>query len=115
MTVKECYEMMGADYDDVFGRLRKDERIKKFATKFLDDQSYTLLFDSLEQKNYDEAFRASHTIKGICQNLGFKKLYESSHELTELLRGGQHDGFDNLLEQLKEDYALTIQAIRQMD
>ena len=29
MTVKECYEAIGADYEDVMGRLRKDERVEK--------------------------------------------------------------------------------------
>ena len=33
MTVKECYEAIGADYEDVMGRLRKDERVQKFVLK----------------------------------------------------------------------------------
>ena len=37
MTVRECYEAMGADYEDVLGRLRKDERIQKFVLKLLND------------------------------------------------------------------------------
>ena len=43
MTVKECYDAMGADYEDVLGRLRKDERIQKFVLKLLNDKSYELL------------------------------------------------------------------------
>lgn len=115
MTIKECYQMMGGNYDGVFSRFRKDERIKKFATKFLNDKSYDLLFESLDQENYEEAFRASHTLKGICQNLGFDALYGPSHEVTELLRNGQHDHLDELLEQIKEKYKITIEAIQKMD
>lgn len=37
MTVKECYDAIGADYDDVFSRLRKDDRIRKFLLKVLDE------------------------------------------------------------------------------
>jgi hypothetical protein len=33
MTVKECYEQMGADYEGVLGRLRSEVLIKKFAKK----------------------------------------------------------------------------------
>ena len=29
MTVKECYEQMGADYEGVLGRLRSEVLIKK--------------------------------------------------------------------------------------
>ena len=42
MTVKECYDAMGADYEDVFARLRKDERIQKFLLKVMNDKSYDL-------------------------------------------------------------------------
>ena len=112
MTVKECYEMMGGDYAGVFSRLRKDERIEKFALKFLEDGSYQLLCDSLAAGNYEEAFRASHTIKGVCQNLGFDKLHESSHALTEKLRNQDLDGIESYVEQVKKDYAITIQAIK---
>ena len=47
MTVKECYDAMGADYEDVFARLRKDERIQKFLLKVMNDKSYDLLCSSL--------------------------------------------------------------------
>ena len=69
MTVKECYEAMGGDYEDVMRRLRKDERVEKFLMKVLDDKSFQLLTDSMAARNMDEAFRAAHTLKGICQNL----------------------------------------------
>lgn len=50
MTVKECYEQMGADYEGVLGRLRSEVLIKKFAKKFLDDGSFRSLKDNLAQK-----------------------------------------------------------------
>ena len=65
MTVKECYDAMGADYEDVLGRLRKDERIQKFVLKLLNDKSYELLINSMEAGDMNEAFRAAHTLKGV--------------------------------------------------
>ena len=50
MTVRECYEQMGADYEGVLGRLRSEVLIKKFAKKFLDDGSFRSLKDNLVQK-----------------------------------------------------------------
>lgn len=64
MTVKECYEQMGADYEGVLGRLRSEALIKKFAKKFLDDGSFQSLKDNLAAGNGEEAFRAAHTLKG---------------------------------------------------
>lgn len=116
MTVKECYEEMGGDYDDVFSRLRTDERITKFLLKIVDDKSYALLIDSLAAKNMEEAFRAAHTLKGVCMNLSIKRLYVSAERLTEALRG-KHDYdacVEPLLEKVKEDYAVTIDCIKRL-
>lgn len=77
MTVKECYEQMGADYEDVLGRLRNEALIRKFAKKFLEDGSFQMLKDGLAKKDGEMAFRAAHTLKGVCQNLGFDNLYEA--------------------------------------
>ena len=35
MTVKECYEQMGADYEGVLGRLRSEALILNPAWKFM--------------------------------------------------------------------------------
>lgn len=114
MTVKECYDAMGADYNDVFGRLRSDERIQRFLLKVLEDDSYDLLVKSLEEKNIEEAFRAAHTIKGVCMNLSLTRLYKSSQTLTEALRN-RHDYGDDiqpLFEKVTADYEFTMQTIR---
>ncbi len=116
MTVRECYEAMGADYEDVLGRLRKDERIQKFVLKLLNDKSYELLMNSMEAGDMAEAFRAAHTLKGVCQNLSITALYHSSAELADRLRDGQEYGEDvvPLLEQVKKDYTLAMDCIRQL-
>ncbi len=111
MTVKECYEALGGDYAGVVARFRGEALVLKFALRFLDDGSFALLKDSLAQKNYEEAFRAAHTIKGICQNLGFTRLYESSNALTEALRGGWHEEAAACIPPVERDYRITVQAI----
>lgn len=111
MTLQECYAALGGDYDDAIGRLRSERLLQKFVLKFLDDGSYQLLCSSLEAGDMQEAFRAAHTIKGMCQNLSFTKLGESDSALTEVLRGGGTDT-DGLLVQVKKDYADTVDAIR---
>ncbi len=112
MTLKECYAAMQADFDDVFGRLRSERLVQKFMLKFLDDGSYDLLCSSMASGDWDQAFRASHTIKGVCQNLGFTRLGQSSHDLTEALRAHELDKAPALFEQVKADYAQTAGAIR---
>ena len=112
MTLRECYAALGGDYDDALGRLRSEKLVNKFVLRFLDDKSYGLLCTSMEAKDYEEAFRAAHTIKGVCANLAFTVLGKSSSELSEALRHGYTPGADALAEQVKEDYRRTAEAIR---
>ncbi len=112
MTLKDCYAAMGGNYEDAIGRLRSERLVQKFVLKFLDDGSYDLLCRSLEEKNYEEAFRAAHTIKGVCQNLSIDKLQASSSRLCEALRNGYTPEADALAEETAEDYRQTVAAIR---
>lgn len=107
MTVKECYEQMGADYEGVLGRLRSEALIKKFAKKFLDDGSFQSLKDNLAAGNGEEAFRAAHTLKGVCQNLGFDNLYTVSFDITEKLRERATEGSEELFAKVEEQYKKT--------
>lgn len=112
MTLQECYAAMGGSYEDAIGRLRSEKLIQKFVLKFLSDGSYDLLCRSMEAKDYSEAFRASHTIKGVCQNLSFAKLADSSARLTEALRSGWSEEAEQLFGEVRADYGTTADAIR---
>ena len=112
MTLQECYAAMGGDYAGVTSRLPTERMVQKFVLKFLNDGSYDLLVRSTEAEDYAEAFRAAHTIKGVCQNLGFTVLYQSSSQLSEALRNGFTPEAPALAEQVAVDYKQTVEAIR---
>ena len=100
MTVKECYEQMGADYEDVLGRLRNEALIRKFAKKFLEDGSFQMLKDGLAKKDGEMAFRDN--------------LYEPSFDITEKLRGRDTEGCEELFAKVEEQYNKTAEAIRML-
>ena len=77
MTVQECYEAIGGDYNDIMSRLKTEERVKKFAGMFLKEKCYQTLVQTIEEGNQEEAFRAAHTLKGVCQNMSFTTLFHS--------------------------------------
>ena len=116
MTIQECYEAIGGNYEDVLRRLRSEALIRKFTLKFLEDQSYIQLKQALENKNYEDAFRGAHTLKGVCQNLSFDRLYEVSNELTELLRDrtGEKPGIPEAMEKVTKEYEATIEEIKKL-
>ena len=114
MTVQECYEKMGANYQSALGRLGNDQIMQRFAVKFLDDKSYQALEKALAQEDVEQAFRAAHTLKGVCLNLGFDNLYVVSSALTERLREKRLDGTKEMFEDVTKQYQITVDAIRQL-
>ena len=113
MNVVECYDKMGGDYDDVIGRLRKETLVAKFLVKFPEDPSFDELKDSMAAEDVATAFRAAHTLKGVCQNLGLKKLYEPASEMTEALRAEDFDTAKTLLPIVTEEYNATIDVVKE--
>ena len=114
MTIRECYEELGLDFDAVLSRLINERLVQKFALKFLDDPSFQNLKDALDSKDVETAFRAAHTLKGVCLNLGFDNLSPSSKDLTELLRAGSMDGYEDLLVEVEKEYNRTCEALRKV-
>lgn len=114
MTVRECYAALGADFEGTLGRLCSEKLVQRFALKFLADGSYAALQKAMEEENYEEAFRASHTLKGVGANLGFTKLYEVSDVLTEALRDGQKPADDSLMGQVTAEYERMVALLTEL-
>lgn len=112
MTLKECYEYMGENYEEVLSRLPSEKLIQKFVLRFPEDLSYQNLHKALEEQDGKEAFRAAHTLKGVAANLGFGNLYRSSSLVTDALRDGKIEGAGRYLGQLDDDYKRVCDAIR---
>lgn len=68
----------------------------------------------MHKKDYDEALRAVHTLKGICQNLSFTRLLESSSLVTKALKESDWDAAADGMPQLAKDYHETIDAIAEL-
>lgn len=115
MNIEECYEKLGGNYEEVSKRIPSLKLIEKFIGIFLEDKSFDTLRMQIKCGNIKEAFRATHTLKGICANLGFTKLLFSVSRLTEELRCETDFVFETaieLLEDVEQDYEVTAGAIR---
>lgn len=115
MKVRECYDMMGADYEEVIGRLLNDDRIKKFLARFTDSNDFDKLIRCIESKNFEEAFRCAHTLKGVCLNLGLTDFATSTGSLCEALRDGEpKEDIRPIVEQVKKDHDLVMDCIKNL-
>lgn len=115
MTLEECYTAMGANYQDVLKRFYKSDMIRRFVKMFLQDDSFRLLTDAMAKQDVKEAFRAAHTLKGVCLNLGFDNLSSPAVALTEILRAGTFEGAAEQYAIVKTEYDRTIKAIKALD
>ena len=113
MDLKDCYIKFGGDFDEVLGRLRR-ETVLKFLYKFLDDKSFQLFEESMGNQDYEEALRAVHTLKGICQNFSFTRLYESSSRVTNALKESDWNKAIDMMPQLSRDYYEVRNAIEEL-
>lgn len=114
MTVEEFYQKINADYQDVIKRLASKEIVDRIVVKFKEDETFNNLQEALKQKDYKEAFRFVHTLKGTSANLGFTNLYESTNILTESLRHNQYDNLEKEYENVIKDYQEIITFLKQV-
>ena len=88
MTLKEAYEKLGGDYADTTCRIGEDMLLRLIGI-LLKDSNYTDICTWLKQQDYEAAFRAAHTLKGVTLNLGLSSLADKTAKLVETLRSVQ--------------------------
>ena len=103
---------LDGNYDEVVQRLQNEYIVEKFMFKFLKDKSFNFLKISIQNENYEDAHRYVHTIKGICQNLSFTRLFESSSLVTNALKENDWDKAIDMMPKLSKDYYETINVIK---
>lgn len=111
MSLKECYNAFGGNYDNVLSRLGSEKIVEKFMLRFPDDDNFITLAEALDYNNTEVAFRAAHTLKGITQNLSFDTLFYSVNSVTEALRNGNSEKAIKLFPKLAADYVRTVSNI----
>lgn len=112
MTLDEMYKKLGGDYNEVRLRIPSEALIRRFAVKFLTDTTFQDLTSAVEAKDWEKAFRAAHTMKGVALNLGFGALCRTSSELTEALRSREPLADMALLAAVKTSYDEAVEAIK---
>lgn len=103
---------MGCDIDGAMSRfLNKEDFYAKIYKKFLDEKSFGELGKALQERNTDDAFRHSHTLKGVCANMGLTPLYNIVVKIVEPCRAGEYSDdllviYDELLKEFEKYKAL---------
>ena len=117
MTVRELYESIGGSYESALKVMQMEKLVSKFIVRFLDDTTHDRLADAATRKDAVGMFEASHSMKGVCANLGLDSLSAKAARIADEFRPGRErtmseDEVDALLASLEEQYARSIEGIR---
>lgn len=116
MTLQEFYVLAGGKYEEVLSRLMDDARIKKYLNKFVDTKDCNDMLEAIKNEDWETAFRMSHNLKGMSQNLGLTTLGRVSSELCETMRHGKPtEDNTGLVDAVMEEYNRVISAISNLE
>lgn len=109
-------EEIGINVDEALERFSNIEDLfDSFLVKFLNYSEYNDLKEALENEQFEEAFKACHTMKGVVGNLSIIPLYKIVFEETELLRNGTDvAGAVELFPRLSAEYKRVCDLIRKV-
>jgi hypothetical protein len=68
MDLRDCYNSFGGDFDEVLGRLRREQTVRKFVYKFLDDKSFDLFEAAMRDRDYGGASGCSYTQRYLSES-----------------------------------------------
>ena len=86
MTIKELYEQINGNSNEVLKRFGNENIVKRFVLKFLNNECFWNFKKTLSDGDEKTAFQSKHTLKGVCLNLGFGNLSKASSNITDALR-----------------------------
>lgn len=100
---REIFEVYGVDYNSTMARfMGKEAMYLKFLDMLFKDDNLEKLGTALEQQDYEAAFAAAHTLKGVVGNMGLTPLFNAVCAIVESLRKRE----------VPEDYNVLYQIIQ---
>lgn len=102
----------GIDYADAMERMGGNADLyKKLAMKYLNDTNYAEFVAAMEMANYDEAYKAAHSLKGVSGNLSFDKLFNLVSTASGALYQGEYQAVEPLMPAIKEANDKVIEGL----
>ncbi len=120
MTLKELYEIIGGDYDQALRVLRVEKLMDKHIRKLTKGSVVEQLIAAGEAMDPAQMFDAAHASKGMCGNLGLKKLSDLASDIAEEFRPGNprtmtDDQVKEKLDEIKALYRRAVEGVHQYE
>lgn len=113
MTLREFYAGIGGNYDEALKRLMSESFMLRFLGKFADGGDFAAMTEAIKAENWEDVFRYSHNLKGVCLNLELGRLAHTASAICDAVRGGAPTvDLAPLAEQAAAEYAQVMEGIR---
>jgi HPt (histidine-containing phosphotransfer) domain-containing protein len=102
----------GIDLEDAMARM--DDNIdlyKSLALRYLSNESYIDFVAAMDVKDYDSAYKAIHTLKGVAGNLSFVDLYKTASIISEQLKQGEAQDVPQMIPLLEENHNKVMDGL----
>lgn len=105
MSTIDKLVMHGVSLEEIKERFCDDlDLYQECIDMFFAENDFEGLKDLIIKKQYDEAFRAAHTVKGIVGNLGLSVFFNEISILVESLRNKKLDNVINEYNACEKEY-----------
>lgn len=102
----------GIDYADAMERMGGNgDLYKRLAMKYLDDSNYADLVAAMDAADYDAAYKAAHSLKGVAGNLSFDKLFELAGTASGALYQGEYQAVEPLMAPIKDAHEKVVEGL----
>lgn len=113
---KEKLLEAGVNVDVALDRFRGNEKMMMhFLLGFSKDPSYETYKAAMTEKRYEDAFKAIHTLKGVCGNLSLDNLYDVTSNVVELFRAGQNAQAEELFPEVVKEYERVVKILDSLE
>lgn len=115
MTVKEYYELIDGDYNEVISHLDDEERVKRILLKLPKDNTFNKLCNALLNGDAEKVISEAHSLRNISVNLGLTHIKIASDSLITAMSGGElKKEIILIFSSLKNNYKKTIDTIKEL-
>ena len=102
----------GIDWADAEDRFDGNvDLYKRMALKYENDGHLVALEAAMDVKDYDEAHKQAHALKGVAGNLSFAKLFELAAVISDALKEGEPQAAAERMGALAEAHATVLEGL----
>lgn len=111
--IKEELALAGIDVDTALSRFMNNEKLfQKMLYLFIEDTNFQNLLNQLQAENYTDAYKSTHTLKGLCGNLALDTLFNLCSSLCIAIKENNINTIASLIPSIIENHTKLIKAIQ---